>query len=96
MDVVPSADTYLSSVEQLINSYVTNIIRSPSQPLCADNYHLIVSFEQNGSVLMEGLIWPHCFEDHNLIEVDRSISEEKVREIRSETVEKVNKFILLL
>ena len=92
-DVDPGAATYLSSVEQLTNSYVTNIIRSPSQSLCAGDYHFILSFEQDGSVLMEGLVWPNCFKDHNLIQVDRSVSEEKVREIRSETLEKVNKCI---
>ena len=89
--VQPSAGTILSSVDLMINSYITSILKSPSQPLCSKDYHFIISFELNGSVLMEGFIWPNCFQDINLIQVDKSITEEKIKDIRSETIRDVDR-----
>ena len=89
----PDAATYISSVDLLVNSYITNVVKSPSSTFKAKDYHFIISFKSDGSVIMEGLIWPHCFCDHNLIKFDKDILKDRELEIRSETVKRVSSCI---
>ena len=89
----PDAATYISSVDLLVNSYISNVVKSPSSTFKAKDYHFVISFKSDGSVIMEGFIWPNCFRDHNLIEFDKDISKEQESEIRSETVKLVSSCI---
>ena len=69
--------TYVSSVDQLINSYIANVLKSPSHQFQADNFHLNISFDKEGQVTLEGLIWPKSFRDYNLLPYDVTITEEQ-------------------
>ncbi len=89
----PDAATYISSVDLLVNSYIANVVKSPSSSLRAKDYHFVISFKSDGSVVMEGFIWPNCFREHNLIKFDKDILEDKELEIRSETVKRVSSCI---
>ena len=88
MNAQPDAGTYISSVDQLVNSYISNVVKSPSSSLCADDYHFIISFKKDGTVIMEGFCWPNCFSEHNIIKFDKDIHEEQILEIRSETIKR--------
>ena len=79
--------TYVSSVDQLINSYIANVIKSPSHHFQADNFHLNISFDKEGQVIMEGLIWPKCFRDYNLVPYDVTISEEQKEEMKGRVLD---------
>ena len=89
----PEAATYISSVDQIINSYIANVIKSPSSTFKANDYHFIISFKRDGSVVMEGFIWPNCLRDHNLINFDKTLSKEQITEIRNDTIKKVSSCI---
>ena len=58
---MPDMGTYVTSVDQLINSYIANVIKCPSSNLTAEDYHFNISYNEEGQVIMEGLIWPSCF-----------------------------------
>ena len=45
MNAQPDAGTYISSVDQLVNSYISNVVKSPSSSLCADDSHFITELE---------------------------------------------------
>ena len=62
-----SITTYVSSVDQVTNSFIVNIIKSPSSVFMTENYYIIISYNKIGQVIMVGIIWPNCFQDHNLM-----------------------------
>ena len=86
VSVTPDMGTYVSSVDQLINSYIAHVLKSPSSGLLTEDYHFNISYDTKGQVIMEGLIWPVCFRDHNLIQYDQGLSDEQIDEIKSETL----------
>ena len=85
--MIPDMATYVSSVDQLINSYIANVIKSPSHHFQADNFHLNISFDKEGQAIMEGLIWPKIFRDYNLVPYDVTISEEQKEEIKARVLD---------
>ena len=89
----PDIATYVSSVDQSINSFLTNVFKSPSSRFQSDNFHFNICYDKDGQVIMEGLIWPLCFEDLNLVPYDETITEAQKEELRSEALEVIRKNI---
>ena len=58
-----------------------------------ENYYIIISYNKIGQVIMVGIIWPNCFQDHNLMLQDDTINEEQREEIRLETLETIRKHV---
>ena len=93
VSVKPDVGTYVSSVDQLINSFITNVYKCHSSKIVTDDYHFNISYDTEGQVIMEGFIWPTCFRDYNLLEYEKGISNEKIDEIRTEALEILRKHI---
>ena len=93
VSVKPDVGTYVSSVDQLINSLITNVFKCPSSKIVTDDYHFNISYDTEGQVIMEGFIWPTCFRDYNLLEYEKGLSYEKIDEIRTEALEILRKHI---
>lgn len=93
VSIKPDMGTYVSSVDQLINSLITNVFKCPSSKIIIDDYHFNLSYDIEGQVVMEGLIWPTCFHDYNLLEYEKGLSNEKIDEIRTEALEILRKHI---
>ena len=72
----PDIATYVTSVDQSINSFITNVLKSPSSQLQTEHFHLNISFDEKGQVVMEGLTWPICFQNVNLVPLNNTITEE--------------------
>ena len=87
----PDIATYVTSVDQSINSFITNVLKSPSSQLQTEHFHLNISFDEKGQVVMEGLTWPICFQNVNLVPLNNTITEEQRQEIKSEVLEVIRK-----
>ena len=90
---VPDMGTYISSVEKLLNSYINNVIKSPASQFSSETYHFVISFATNGQIKMEGLVWPRCFEEYNLIPLDETISADRAKDIKLDILQKVKSCI---
>ena len=90
---MPDMGTYVTSVDQLINSFIANVIKCPSSNLMAEDYHFNISYNKEGQVIMEGLIWPFCFRDHNSIQHVIGLSDDKIEEIKADTLTVLHKHI---
>ena len=90
---VPDMGTYISSVEKLVNSYINNVIRSPASQFSSETYHFVISFATDGQIKMEGLVWPRCFEEYNLIQLDETIPPDRVKDIKLAILQKVKSCI---
>ena len=91
--VNPKMGTYISSVEKLINSFITDILKSPSSKMMTEDFHFNLAYDNVGQVLMEGLIWPICFQDFNLMQFNKDLSIEEIGEKRAEIVDIIRKNI---
>ena len=93
--VPPISDmgTYISSVEKLVNSYISNVIKSPASSFSSETYHFVISFATDGQIKMEGLVWPRCFEEYNLIPLDETISPDRAKDIKLDILQKVKSCI---
>ena len=90
---VPDMGTYISSVEKLVNSYISNVIKSPASSFSSETYHFVISFATDGHIKMEGLVWPRCFEEYNLIPLDETISPDRAKDIKLDILQKVKSCI---
>ena len=93
--VILEADiaTYISSADQIINSFIQNVLKSPRSAFQAEKFHLNVSYDEDGQVILEGLIWPLCFRELNLVKFDNSINEEEAAKIKSEVLDTIRRQI---
>ena len=89
----PDMGTYISSVEKLLNSYISNVIKSPASSFSSETYHFVISFAADGQIKMEGLVWPRCFEEYNLIQLDETISPDMAKDIKLDILQKVKSCI---
>ena len=89
----PDMGTYISSVEKLLNSYISNVIKSPASSFSSETYHFVISFDADGQIKMEGLVWPRCFEEYNLIQLDETISPDRAKDIKLDILQKVKSCI---
>ena len=87
VSVNPDMGTYVSSVDQLINSFISNILKCPSSKIVIEDYHFNISYDKQGQVIMEGLVWPLCFKDYNLMHYEKGITSVKINEIRTEALD---------
>ena len=58
--------TYSSSVQQKLNAFVKHIIKAPLSGLCAQNHHVMLSFDYDNLARIVGIIWPTELEPINL------------------------------
>ena len=91
ISVDPKMGTYISSVEKLINSFITEILKSPSSKMMTEDFHFNISYDTLGQVIMEGLVWPISFKDYNLIQFKKDLSTEQIREKKAEIVDILRK-----
>ena len=80
--VAVSSSTFLSSVDLTANSIITNIIKSPASFLESQDYHFSFSFDAEGNITLEGLIWPNVTRNLNLALCEYPVDEVKVKELR--------------
>ena len=85
--------TYIAFVDQFCNSFVKNIVRCPSSDFFAERYHFEVRFDKMGLCKMTGVIWPVKFEKMNTIDIDPSLSEEEVKQIKKDFLDILEKNI---
>ena len=52
------AGTYVSSVHLRLAALVSHVIKAPQSGLCAEDYHLMVVYNDNGRASIVGCIWP--------------------------------------
>ena len=82
--------SYIASTDNFVNSFITNIIKSPTFLLRAQEYHFEVTFSEEGEAGLQGVFWPECLQKLNISEVDgteveeiKTIKEEYLRNIKS-------------
>ena len=93
ISVQPKMGTYISSVEKLINSFITDVLKSPSSKMMTEDFHFNISFDSLGQVIIEGLIWPICLQDLNLMQFNKDLSSEQIGEKKAEIVDILRKSI---
>ena len=57
--------TYVSSVNQKLNSIAKNIIQAPASDLFSEHFHLLLIFSTSGEASIVGTIWPKVLEEVN-------------------------------
>ena len=85
--------TYVSSVEKLINSFISDVLKSPSSKMMTEDFHFNISYDNQGQVIMEGLVWPICLQDFNLMQYNKDLSAEQIEEKNAELVDIIRKNI---
>ena len=85
--------TYISSSENVLNSFIRNIVKSQSSPLEAREYHLEAKFDNKGLIRIEGLIWPITMQQMNVLHIDSKLTEEEKNEIRHNYLNQVKSSI---
>jgi hypothetical protein len=58
--------TYVSSVNQKLNSIAKNLIQAPASDLYSEHFHLLLIFSASGEASIVGTIWPKVLEEINL------------------------------
>ena len=85
--------TYICSVDKFINSFISNIVTSPGAPLSAQEYHFRVKFNDEGIACLEGLIWARSLQKINLLNVDKSLTDDQKKDIKLDYLEKIKSSI---
>ena len=85
--------TYICSVDNFVNSFISNIVSSPVFPLSAQEYHFRTKFNEDGIAYLEGLIWPQSLQKINFLNIDKSLNYEKSQEIKQDYLRKIKSSI---
>ena len=86
--------TYICSVENFVNSFVSNIITSPVAPLSAKEFHFQTKFNEKGIARLEGIIWPRCLQKMNLLKLDQKLGIEETKAIKQDYLDKIKSSIV--
>ena len=76
--------THVLASDFFTNSFVSNILKSPSSLLYSEDYQLQTVFKEDGSLKVLGVIWPEKMKKMNLLNIDRSLSEENKELIQND------------
>ena len=82
--------TFVSSTEQFVHSFIHQIIKCPASAFESSEYHFQVHCVSDDLFKMRGIIWPLKIQRMNLINVDRTLSEEDILDIRNEYLQFVD------
>ena len=79
-----NVSTFTSSTEQFVHSFIQNIIKCPASVFESSEYHFQVQCVSDDMFKMKGIIWPSKIKKMNLINVDKTLSQEDIEEIRQD------------
>ena len=92
-DVQVDAGTFLSSIDQTVNAFITEIVKFEGSPIASSNYHFALKFGSENCLILEGLLWPQSFTDINLIGVQPDITNDDQVDIREGYLDVMKKTI---
>ena len=87
------APTYLSSVGQKIDSFIRNIVQCGGSPLCAKEYFFVPKFSQDGTCIVQGVIWPSFVQAINLKRLQSVNTKEEIEVLRQDLIIDIEKSV---